>query len=210
MLERTRGESRRRWLRKYAVRLLANLLALSLLTILAWDLAAGRFFIDPAKEVTIRTGRLAVAFLLLSLACTPIFTFTGFGRILQARRPLGLWAMVFAALHFLAFAGWDYRFDLAMLRIGIFAQPFVIVGLVAFLLLLVLGITSIPALRGTMGRAWRPVQRLAYVTAALSVWHIVWAKKNPVEAWQYPIILVGLLLFRIPLLQQAIVRMRKR
>jgi methionine sulfoxide reductase heme-binding subunit len=202
-------ESRKRWLRRYGVRILANLLALVALAMLAWGLAAGRFFIDPVKEITIRTGRLAVAFLLLSLACTPIFTLTGFGRILQARRPLGLWSMVFAALHFLAFAGWDYRFDPALLRIGIFAQPFIIVGLAAFLLLLVLGVTSIPALRGTMGRTWPWVQRLAYVAAGLSVWHIIWVKKNPLEAWEYPVILAGLLLLRIPLVKRTIVRVRK-
>jgi methionine sulfoxide reductase heme-binding subunit len=139
MLESAQNQSRRRWLRRHGIRLLANLVALLSLVALGWALSAGRFFIDPVKEVTIRTGRLAVAFLLLSLACTPIFTLTGFARILQARRPWGLWSMVFATLHFLAFAGWDYRFDLALLRIGIFAQPFVLVGLAAFGLLLVLG-----------------------------------------------------------------------
>jgi methionine sulfoxide reductase heme-binding subunit len=209
MLESAQNQSRRRWLRRHGIRLLANLVALLSLVALGWALSAGRFFIDPVKEVTIRTGRLAVAFLLLSLACTPIFTLTGFARILQARRPWGLWSMVFATLHFLAFAGWDYRFDLALLRIGIFAQPFVLVGLAAFGLLLVLGVTSIPALRGKMGRTWVWVQRLTYVAAVLGVWHILWVKKNPWEAWQYVAILAGLLLFRIPPLKQAIVRARK-
>jgi len=59
--------------------------------------------------------------LLLSLACTPLASLTGVSRIRRARRPLGLWSLVTAALHFLTFAGWDYRFDPALLRIGIFS-----------------------------------------------------------------------------------------
>jgi methionine sulfoxide reductase heme-binding subunit len=198
-----------RWLRKHGIRTLANILALASLAALGWGLASGRFFIDPVKQVTVRTGRLAAVFLLFSLACTPIFTLTGFGRILQARRPLGLWSMVFAALHLLAFAGWDYRFDLNLLRIGILDQQFVIVGLAAFVLLLVLGVTSLSALRGTMGRTWPWVQRLVYPAAILAIWHILWVKKNPLEAWQYPAVLVGLLVFRIPPLRRVIVKLRR-
>lgn len=199
---------RRRWLRRVGIRVLANLVALTPLAVLLWELAAGRFFIDPVKEITIRTGRLAIVFLLLSLTCTPVATLTGFARARQARRPWGLWAMLYAALHMLVFAGWDYRFDFALLRIGIFDQPFVIVGLGALLLLLLLGITSIPALRGKMGQTWPWVQRLVYLAAVLAVWHILWLKKNPLEAWLYPVILGILLVFRIPQVKSAITRLK--
>lgn len=199
----------RRWLSKHGVRVLANLVPLIVLVVLIRQWAAGQFFIDPIKALTVRTGRLAVAFLLLSLACTPVAALTGFARILQARRPLGLWAMGYALLHFLIFAGWDYRFDLPLLRVGIFTQPFIIVGLVAAVLLMILGITSIPALRGTMGQAWPWVQRLVYVAALLDIWHILWAKKSLLEAWHYPAILGLLFLLRIPPIRRAIARRRR-
>ncbi|MGC9468947.1 MAG: sulfite oxidase heme-binding subunit YedZ [Anaerolineae bacterium] len=198
------------WLRKRWIRIVANLGALVPLLTLVWTYAAGRYVIDPVTEIMVRTGRLAVTFLLLSLACTPVAVVTGFSRILQARRPLGLWSLGYATLHFLTFAGWDYRFDLSLLRIGIFDQPFVIVGLGAFLFLVGLGVTSLPALRERMGRSWRWFQRLVYLAAALDIWHILWLKKDPWEAWRYPVILAVLLILRIPHIRRGMARVRKR
>ncbi len=123
---------------------------------------------------------------------------------------MGLWALAFAGAHFLTFAGLDYRFDLPLLWIGLAQQPFVIVGAVAFLLLLVLGVTSVPGLRDSMGRSWPWVQRLVYVVGAMAVWHVLWVKKDPWEAWRYPVILGVLLALRIPPLRVAISGLRER
>ncbi len=198
------------WLRRHWVRLAAHIAALIPLGVLAWELATTQFIVSPVKEVTIRTGRLGITFLLLSLACTPVATVTGFSRLLHARRPLGLWALAFVVLHVLAFAGWDYRFDPVLLRIGIFEQPFVLVGLSAFLILLALGVTSFAGLQKSMGRSWRWLQRTVYLAGVLDVWHVLWIKKNAREAWRLPVILAVLLLFRLPPVQRLIVDVRKR
>ncbi|MCJ7551673.1 MAG: sulfoxide reductase heme-binding subunit YedZ [Anaerolineae bacterium] len=196
------------WLRRYWLRLGVNVAALVPLLLLVWWLATDRFFLDPVKQITIRTGRLAITFLLLSLACTPLASLTGVPRIRRARRPFGLWSLAYTTLHFLTFAGWDYRFDPALLRIGIFSQPFVLVGMGAFLILLVLGVTSWPRLQRSMGRSWRRVQRGVYVAAVLDVWHVLWLKKSVWEAWRYPAILAVLFILRIPQIRKGVEGLR--
>jgi methionine sulfoxide reductase heme-binding subunit len=194
------------WLRRNWLRLAVNLGALALLARLGWWVVSDRFAFDPVTQVLIRTGRYAIAFLLLTLTCTPLAVLTGWSRLRRARRPLGLWSLAFTALHLLTFAGWDYAFDPALLRIGIFAQPFVLVGFGTLLILLILGVTSLPRLQRRLGRRWLWVQRLVYLALIMDIWHVVWAKKNVVEAWGYIAIGAGLLTLRLPPVRDLLVR----
>jgi methionine sulfoxide reductase heme-binding subunit len=196
------------WLRRRWPGIAANVGAVVLLDLLVWSYLAGGFVIDPVKEITIRTGRLAITFLLLSLACTPLVVVTGYARLLQARRPLGMWSLAFAGLHFLTFAVWDYGFNLPLLWVGLAYQPFVVIGSAAFLILLVLGVTSHSGLRKRLGGAWAWVQRLVYLAGALAVWHVVWIKKDLREALGYPALLASLLIIRLPPLRRAVSRLR--
>lgn len=196
------------WLRRHWLRLLAHLAAMVPLVGLVRALLVGSFLFDPIKEATIRTGRLAALFLLLTLTCTPLATISGWRRLRRARRPLGLWSLVFATMHMLVFVVWDYGLDLQLLRTGILAQSFVLVGMGSFLILLLLGVTSWPSLQRRMGRSWRWVQRGIYAAAVLDVWHIVWVKKSPWEARQFIVALGVLLVLRLPPVSKGIARLR--
>jgi sulfoxide reductase heme-binding subunit YedZ len=191
------------------LRLIVHGVALAFVGRLTWWLATDHFLIDPVREVITRTGRLGLAFLLASLSCTPLVLLTGWGRVMRMRRPLGLWSLAFALLHFLAFAAWDYRLDFSLLRIAIFDQPFVLVGAGALLILVVLGVTSLPRLRKRLGKTWPWVQRAVYLGVVLDVWHVLWLKKNPLEAWRYPAILIFLLLLRLPPVRRSLRRLRR-
>lgn len=194
------------WVRRNWLRLAVNLGALALLARLVWWVVSDRFAFDPVTQILLRTGRYAIAFLLLTLTCTPLALLTGRSGLRRARRPLGLWSLAFTVLHLLTFAGWDYAFDPALLRIGVFAQPFVLVGFGSFLLLFILGVTSLPRLQRWLGRRWLWVQRLVYLALILDIWHVVWAKKNIVEAWGYIALGAGLLILRLPPVRALLVR----
>jgi sulfoxide reductase heme-binding subunit YedZ len=57
-------------------------------------------------------------------------------------------------------------------------KPFQLTGLIAFVILLVLTITSLDAaIRWLGGRAWKNLHRLAYVAAALAAYHQAAARK---------------------------------
>ena len=173
------------------------------------NLIRGVYFIDPISALLIRTGRTALAFIFLSLACTPLSFVLGFNRLVLARRPLGLYALFYAVGHAGVFIGWDYGLDLALLWQAIAYQPFVVVGAVGLVILIGLGVTSLAASRRSMGRWWRPVQRSVYLSAILIVLHVMWQAKDPWEAGWAVVILVVLLGVRLPWIRRGIVRVRK-
>jgi sulfoxide reductase heme-binding subunit YedZ len=164
--------------------------------LVAW--VAGRLGANPVREITLRTGRAALVLLLLSLACTPARILTGLAVIQRLRKPLGLYAFLYGCLHLLTYVGLDFGFNLTFLWPEIAQQPFIQVGLLAFLLLLPLAITSTRRWRKRLGRDWKRLHRLAYLAAILAVFHYSWLVKGD---WRRPlvaaIVLALLLLARL-------------
>ena len=175
-----------------------------------WNLAWGRFLIDPIREIIDRTGHVALDLLLLSLACTPLYTLTGFALFQRARRTLGLYAFLYVALHFLTFAGWDYGFDLPLLWQAVFYQRYVIVGFAAGLILLALAVTSTRGWQRRLGKWWKRLQRFVYLANALAVLHFAWLLKEPSAALPYAAVVAVLLVLRIPFVAQAARNVRRR
>ena len=175
-----------------------------------WNLAVGRFLVDPVRETMTLTGRTALNLLVLSLACTPVYTLTGFGRVLRARRTLGLYAFLYAALHFLTFVGWDYSFDARLLWQAVFYQQYVVVGFLAGLILLVLAVTSIKGWRRRLGKRWKRIQRLVYLADGLAVLHFAWLLKAPGEAVRYGVAVAMLFVLRLPVGVKVLQGLRRR
>ncbi len=198
------------WWRANWFYVLLHGLALGPLALILWNLAWGRFFVDPVGEIITRTGRVSLNLLALSLACTPLYTLTGFTPLLRARRTLGLYAFLYVALHFLTFAGWDYGFDVRLLWEAVFYQRYVIVGFVAGLILLALAITSTRGWQRRLGKWWKRLQRLVYVANALAVLHFAWLLKEPRQALPYVAVVAVLLVLRIPAIARAVERARRR
>lgn len=182
------------------------------LILLGWDALQGDLGFNPVQAVMQRTGNLGMLFLILSLACTPInkiFKLPAFGRL---RKPLGLYAALFAFLHFAAFAIWDYQLNLPLIWNEIITKPFIIFGVIALVILLVLAATSFKSLQRKMGKVWVWLHRLVYVAGALVVIHYLLSIKGDLFNFQgdftLPIIalvVVSLLLMvRIPAFYQFI------
>lgn len=173
------------------------------------NLLRGVYFIDPISALLVRTGRAALIFLFLSLACAPLVFVLGFRRLMLARRPLGLYALFYAVGHVGIFVGWDYGLDFALLWQAIAYQRFVVVGALGFLILVGLGVTSLAAVRRWMGKGWRHVQRSVYLAGILIVVHVMWQAKEPWEAWREVVLLAILLVIRIPWVRRRIVEIRR-
>jgi len=196
---------RKRWLK-----ILVHVGALLPFVFLVRDYALNLFLVDPVREITTRTGRMALILLLLSLACTPINTLFGFRRALRVRRALGLYAFMYAGLHFLTFVGLDYGFDLEFLGPAIFDQRYVIVGFAAFLLLLTLALTSTRGWQRRLGRTWKRLHKFAYLAGILAVVHFLWLVKDPREPLRFAVVLLLLLALRIPRVRRATSYVRNR
>ena len=147
---------------------------------------------NPIQAVTLRTGRTAINLLVLSLACTPIRNLFGLTSFLKIRKSLGLFAFLYAALHFLIFAGLDFELNLSWIMDEVRYKPFIQIGLAALILLIPLAITSITKIQRKMGKWWGILHRLVYLVALLAIIHYLMATKGDILR---PIIYAGITLF---------------
>lgn len=199
------------YIRKNWFWLLANLVGVTPLALLVWGYGQGSW-IDPISETTSRTGSAAILMLVLSLACTPVNTLFGFRPVLTARKPFGLYAFLYAALHLLNFIGLDYGFDLqAFLADALLQKRFMIVGFSAFLILLPLAITSTKGWMKRLGRNWKRLHQLVYAAGIFAVLHYLWLVKIDItKPLIYGGILAVLLILRLPSVRQSINGLRPK
>lgn len=164
---------------------------------------------DPAKTVVDISGLWTFRILLLCLAMTPLRIITGHCFWISYRRMLGLYALFYACLHLSAYAVLLLGGDLARLSQELVKRPYIIVGFIAWLLMLPLGLTSTKNWQKRLGKKWLYLHKAVYVTAVLGMLHFIWLKKLGIWAvWPYALILGVLLLLRIPYLKHAIISAR--
>ena len=151
---------------------------------------------DPAEHLMHVTGEWVMRFLVLVLLATPLARY-GWPRLARYRRMLGLYVWFYATLHLLVFAqvfiGWSGE----QLAEELAERPYVLVGFLAWLILVPLGITSLHAIRRRMGHHWRRIHRMTYAVAVLGWLHLLWLSRSDVgEAVVYGVIFAVLLAYR--------------
>jgi sulfoxide reductase heme-binding subunit YedZ len=145
----------------------------------------------------------------LSLACTPASSIFGIRMAIRWRRPLGLYAFLYAALHFTTFVFLDYGLDPVLLREAIFEKRYALVGFAAFLLLIPLAITSTKGWMRRLGKRWKKLHRLVYPAALLVVVHYVWLVKSDIRVpLGYGVVILALLATRTKSAKQGLGRLR--
>jgi sulfoxide reductase heme-binding subunit YedZ len=177
---------------------------------LFYDAFTGNLTANPIQYLTVRTGKFALIFLIISLACTPINTVFGFRQVLRVRRALGLYAFFYASIHFLIFIGLDYGLNWNLIKEAIFEKRFALVGFAAFLILLPLAITSTRTWMKRLGKNWTRLHRFVYLAGVLVIIHYVWLVKSDIRIpLLYGAVVVLLLIARIKLVRKAISRFRQ-
>jgi sulfoxide reductase heme-binding subunit YedZ len=171
---------------KAAVFVLAAVPAL----VLAADGLRGNLTADPIEEITHRTGWWALTLLFVTLAVTPVRRITGWNRIVQVRRMLGLFAFCYALLHLLTYVVLDLFFAVDILLEDVLERPYITVGFAAFVILLALAVTSTTGWIRRLGRRWQRLHRLVYLAALLGVVHFYWLVKADTRE---PLIYAGVL-----------------
>ena len=152
---------------------------------------------DPAAHLMHVTGEWVMRFMALVLAATPLARW-GWPRLARYRRMLGLYAWFYATLHLLVFAQVYIGWSGAILLEELAERPYVLVGFLAWLILVPLGITSAHSIRRKMGSTWRELHRLTYVVAALGWLHLLWLSRSDIgEAVIYGAVFVFLFALRI-------------
>jgi sulfoxide reductase heme-binding subunit YedZ len=134
---------------------------------------------DPAKYVLHHLGFTAAVLLAVVLVLSPLrVLLPGWraARLVQRhRRFIGVSVFVYAAMHVVMH--FIYEGGFGTFRAD-WQKPFILVGLVAFAILLVLAATSVDAAVRWLGAArWKWLHRLVYVAAVLVMYHQVSARK---------------------------------
>jgi methionine sulfoxide reductase heme-binding subunit len=173
-----------------------SLMPLAVLLIRA---ATGTLGADPVAIALNRFGLLALVFLLLSLACTPLKIVFGWIWPIGLRKTLGLFGFFHACLHFLTYSVIDQGLKLGQILKDILERKFIFVGFSALVLLVPLAVTSTAKMTKRLGaRRWKRLHRLAYATASLAVIHFVLrVKKDVSEPAVYGAVLAVLFAIRI-------------
>lgn len=133
--------------------------------------------INPVETIILVEGRWTLVFLIATLAVTPIRRLTGWNRIVQLRRLLGLFAFFHACVHFLSYVGIDHLFALSIIVEDVLERRYITAGFTALVLLVPLAVTSTKGWIRRLGKRWQRLHRLAYVAAALGVLHFYWKVK---------------------------------
>ena len=165
--------------------------------LLVRGLLQGDLGVNPAETLQLETGIWALRFLLASLAITPLRRLSGWNRLVQYRRTLGLLAFFYATLHLLTYVVLDRYFDWSGVVADVAKRPFITFGMLAFVLMIPLAVTSTKGWIRRLGRRWQTLHRLVYFAAIAASLHFIWKVKVVIgEPVYYAAILTALLVIR--------------
>jgi sulfoxide reductase heme-binding subunit YedZ len=188
------------------------------LVYLLYDFYRDNLTANPIQAIEQCTGLYALTFLLLSLACTPLASILGWKELISRRKALGLYGFMYAALHVTTFFAIDYGLDLPAIWRDVGNKVYIIVGALAFLLLLPVAATSFRYWMKRLGKNWKRLHKLVYVISPLVVLHFILVVKGDITRLQgdlvqpllYGSVAVLLLLLRVPTVKKFLIALRAR
>jgi sulfoxide reductase heme-binding subunit YedZ len=160
--------------------------------------------VDPKAALLHETGRTALTLLLITLSVTPFRRIFGINGIQRVRRMLGVWTFTYALAHLTVYLALDqlcYSFETCQWQTiwqDVLKRPFIFMGQLAFVCLLLLAITSTAGWVRRLKKNWVRLHRLVYLAGGAAVTHFIWGQKSDIsEPLRWTAWLAGLLLFRI-------------
>lgn len=176
---------------------------LAALTPLSWMIYAGlnnQLGPDPGKSLVDELGLWALRLLLITLCLRPLRDITKQSIFIRVRRLVGLFCWFYATLHFAAGVFYVIGFSWFDLIKAFSEKTYIVLGLLAWLLLVPLGITSNRWFQRRLGHRWVKLHRLIYVIVLLACLHFIWLVRS--DYWEpafYFAFTVILLIWRLPL-----------
>lgn len=160
---------------------------------------------DPVEAVIHFTGIGAFNLLLISLSVTPLAKIAKQGYLLQTRRLLGLYTFAYALCHILNFLAFEVQFSGELFLSEVIERPYITIGMIGFLLLTALAVTSFDKLKRKMGKSWQKLHNFSYLIAVFVTVHFYWSVKSDVTSpIFYGLLTLILLLFRYKKLKRLI------
>ncbi|TDL84811.1 protein-methionine-sulfoxide reductase heme-binding subunit MsrQ [Meridianimarinicoccus aquatilis] len=169
--------------------------------------ATGGLGPEPIKALEHRYGLIALQLLVAGLCITPLIRFVRIN-LMRFRRAIGVLAFSYVAAHLLVWLVLDLR-SIALIWSDIVKRPYITIGMVGFLCLQPLAMTSNNWSVRRLGPLWRKLHKLTYLAVLLGAVHFVML----VKGWQWePLLYLGaivcLLALRIPAIQGPLLQVR--
>jgi methionine sulfoxide reductase heme-binding subunit len=141
---------------------------------LLYQVVTDQFGPVPLGGMTYWSGLWATALLMLALAVTPAISISGWGRLIDVRRIIGVTALAYTIAHiiiYFALRFWSFA-SIAhemMTRISLILATIATIGLIA------LGATSLDAAVRRMGaKGWQRLHNAIYAVSALALTPLRW------------------------------------
>jgi len=192
--------------------------AWSLLVILIYKYFTNDLTADPIQYLERRTGHHAIALLVMALACTPLNTLFKWSELLKRRRALGLYAFMYSTIHILIYINLDFGLAWSFILKSFVDDKRLIVGLIAFTLLIPLAWTSFDIWKKRLGKNWKRLHQLVYLIIPLVVIHFAMNKKGNLfllegdiaQPFAYAVVVIVFLILRIPAVRKFAASQRDR
>ncbi|MGO3890647.1 MAG: sulfite oxidase heme-binding subunit YedZ [Paenalcaligenes sp.] len=185
-------------------RLTKPVLWLLCLTPAAWliyGLFANALGPNPAETLIRSTGDWSLRMLCLALAITPLRQLFNLYALAKIRRLIGLFTFFYVVLHAVCYAWFDMYWQWGDIWHDILQRPFILVGMLTFIVLLLLAITSPKAILKAMGaKNWQRLHHCIHLAAWLALLHFYWmrlGKNNLNDVFIYAAIVVVLQGWRV-------------
>jgi sulfoxide reductase heme-binding subunit YedZ len=111
---------------------------------------------------------------------------------------LGLYAFFYATLHVIVYLLVDHGLMWQIIAVDILESSYIWFGLIAYLIIIALAISSPKWAKKRMGKQWKKLHRFIYIASLAVIIHYYWQLKgNMAEPLFYLIIIILLLAFRV-------------
>jgi len=159
---------------------------------------SGTLGANPIENIQDRFGIWGLRFIVILLMISPLKKITGIIWLIQFRRMIGLFAFFYVLMHFLVWLLLEQSLLMPAIIEDVTKRPFITIGFIALLILLILASTSTSKIRRSMGRKWDKLHQSVYLASILGIWHFWWqVKKDITEPLIYAVIIFILLTYRL-------------
>lgn len=163
---------------------------------------------DPAKDIQHFTGRMALKLLLATLLVSPLTRYLKQPLLIRTRRLLGVWCFAWASLHLISYYLLELGYDhLRLLGSELISRPYLLLGMISWIILFALAVTSFQRMQRKLGRRWQTLHNGVYLVAILVPIHYIWSVKvlspQPVI---YAVLAIALLAWRYNKLRKLLHR----
>lgn len=153
---------------------------------------------NPIEVVTRSLGEWGLMFLVATLCMTPLKDAIGRPWPILIRRMLGLFSFFYILLHLFSYLWFDQFFDWAEIGKDIIERPYITFGMLAFIGLVPLALTSNRWSQRRLGKRWKSLHRWIYWIVPLGVVHFyLLVKLDTLRPWLFACCVLLLLVYRL-------------